>query len=101
MPRLGQPESGTGRILRPRGIPGSGSITGRQRYAAVSGFGQFSGRQIANELYQEGLIPHKFEESPFETRLADLFSKLTAEDFLKYGRSWRDRLSGYFHLMSN
>jgi ectoine hydroxylase-related dioxygenase (phytanoyl-CoA dioxygenase family) len=32
--------------------------------------------------------------------LAELFTNLTSEDFLKYGRSWRDRFEGYFHLMS-
>jgi len=57
--------------------------------------------EIAEELSQQGLISHKHTDSPFETRLADLFSDLTVEDFLKYGRSWRDRLPGYFHLMSN
>src|SRR5207244_9459354 len=48
-----------------------------------------------------GLIADKYEQSPFETRLADLFADLTDADFLKYGRSWRDRLPGYFDLMSN
>jgi len=38
---------------------------------------------------------------PFPNRLAELFTGLTAEDFLKYGRSWRDRIPGYFILMSN
>jgi len=57
--------------------------------------------QIAEGLMREGLIPHKFESSPFETRLADLFAGLSDKDFLKHGRSWRDRLTGYFELMSN
>lgn len=57
--------------------------------------------EIAEDLFRDGLIPHKFEDRPFESRLADLFSELTPEDFLKYGRSWRDRLPGYYHLMSN
>jgi len=57
--------------------------------------------EIAEDLVREGLIPHKFESSPFETRLADLFAGLSEKEFLKYGRSWRDRLPGYFHLMSN
>ena len=57
--------------------------------------------EIAQDLFQAGLISRQFEDSPFETRLADLFANLTDEDFLKYGRSWRDRLPGYFHLISN
>lgn len=57
--------------------------------------------EIANDLFAAGLISHKFEDSPFERRLADLFADLTDRDFLKYGRSWRDRLPGYFHLISN
>jgi len=56
---------------------------------------------IADDLFLAGLLPHKFESSPFETRLADLFANLTDKEFLKYGRSWRDRLPGYFQLMSN
>ena len=57
--------------------------------------------EIAEQLVRDGLIPHKFESSPFETRLADSFASLSETEFLKYGRSWRDRLPGYFHLMSN
>lgn len=57
--------------------------------------------EIAEDLLKLGLIPHKFESSPFETRLAHLFQNLTDQHFLKYGRGWRDRLPGYYHLMSN
>jgi len=57
--------------------------------------------EIARELFHAGLIENKFENSPFETRLSDLFTDLSQEDFLKYGRSWRDRLPGYFQLMGN
>ncbi len=57
--------------------------------------------QIARDLFSAGLIPHMFESSPFESRLAELFAGLSEKDFLKHGRSWRDRLPGYFHLMSN
>jgi ectoine hydroxylase-related dioxygenase (phytanoyl-CoA dioxygenase family) len=57
--------------------------------------------EIADDLLEQGLISQKFESSPFETRLADIFSGLTDAHFLKYGRGWRDRLPGYFHLMSN
>lgn len=56
---------------------------------------------IAEELMQAGLIHDKLEDRPFKYRLAELFKDLTAEHFLKYGRSWRDRIPGYFHLMSN
>lgn len=55
---------------------------------------------IAKELLQAGLITDTLEHRPFRYRLAELFQHLTAEDFLKYGRSWRDRIPGYFHLMS-
>lgn len=56
---------------------------------------------IAEELYAAGLVADRLEHRPFESRLADLFSGLTDQDFLKYGRSWRDRLPGYFTLMCN
>jgi phytanoyl-CoA hydroxylase len=56
---------------------------------------------IAEGLLQAGLISDKLENAPFNKRLAELFKDLTAEDFLNYGRSWRDRFEGYFHLMSN
>ncbi|MEC0226514.1 phytanoyl-CoA dioxygenase family protein [Paenibacillus alba] len=56
---------------------------------------------IADELFQDGLIPNTLEDRPFQYRLAELFQDLSAENFLKYGRSWRDRIPGYFTLMSN
>lgn len=56
---------------------------------------------IAEEMMRGGLIQDKLEHRPFRYRLAELFRDLSAEDFLKYGRSWRDRIPGYFHLMSN
>lgn len=56
---------------------------------------------IANELFQAGLISDTLEHRPFKYRLAELFSELTSEQFLEYGRSWRDRIPGYFHLMCN
>ncbi|MCD9020779.1 phytanoyl-CoA dioxygenase family protein [Cohnella silvisoli] len=55
---------------------------------------------IADELLAAGLISDKLETRPFKYRLAELFKDLTADDFLKYGRSWRDRIPGYFRLMS-
>ena len=57
--------------------------------------------EIADRLYSGGLIADKLEQEPFETRLARLFGGLTDKDFLEFGRSWRDRLPGYFVLMSN
>lgn len=57
--------------------------------------------QIADELLANGLISNKLEDRPFEYRLAELFEGLTDRHFLNYGRSWRDRLPGYYHLMSN
>jgi len=56
---------------------------------------------IAKDLYKDGLITDLYLNEPFETRLAKLFENLTDQDFLRYGRSWRDRLPGYFRLMSN
>lgn len=56
--------------------------------------------QIADELFAHGKIKNKLENCPFKYRLAELFDGLTDQDFLEYGRSWRDRLPGYFTLMS-
>jgi ectoine hydroxylase-related dioxygenase (phytanoyl-CoA dioxygenase family) len=56
---------------------------------------------IADGLLADGLITDKLEDLPFRTRLAALFANLTDKDFLKYGRSWRDRLPGYYDLMMN
>ncbi len=56
---------------------------------------------IADGLLADGLITDKLEDLPFRTRLAALFADLTDADFLKYGRSWRDRLPGYYDLMMN
>jgi phytanoyl-CoA hydroxylase len=57
--------------------------------------------EIAQDLLREGLISDLHEDSSFESRLAELFAGLTDADFLRYGRSWRDRLPGYFDLMAN
>ncbi len=57
--------------------------------------------QIADDLFRDGKIKNKLEHEPFPTRLARLFDGLTDKDFLQYGRSWRDRIPGYFILMSN
>lgn len=56
---------------------------------------------IADELHAQGLISDKLEDRPFQYRLAELFKGLSEEHFLKFGRGWRDRLPGYFILMSN
>lgn len=57
--------------------------------------------QIAQDLLANGLITDTRAGSPFQYRLAELFNGLTDTHFLKFGRSWRDRLPGYFDLMSN
>lgn len=55
---------------------------------------------IAEELLRDGLVSDAMRDRPFKSRLADLSAGLTDQQFLKYGRSWRDRLPGYFDLMS-
>jgi len=57
--------------------------------------------QIADELRADGLIETTYVDEPFQYRLAKIFSHLTDAEFLKYGRSWRDRIPGYFVLMTN
>jgi phytanoyl-CoA hydroxylase len=56
---------------------------------------------IASDLRADGLITDMHEDEPFRTRLARLFDDLGPDEFLKYGRGWRDRLPGYHLLMSN
>lgn len=56
---------------------------------------------IAADLMQAGLIDDPLVEEPFPTRLARIFDGLGEEHFLKYGRGWRDRIGGYYTLMSN
>ncbi|MBA3868030.1 MAG: phytanoyl-CoA dioxygenase family protein [Anaerolineae bacterium] len=56
--------------------------------------------EIADELYAIGATSQKFEDYPFESRLARLFDSLQDSDFLKFGRSWRERRPGYFQLMA-
>jgi len=57
--------------------------------------------EIAADLHRDGLIADTCAGEPFEARLARLFDGLTDADFLKYGRSWRDRKPGYYDLMAN
>ena len=56
---------------------------------------------IAADLLKAGLIDDVLESEPFPTRLSRIFADLSAEEFLAYGRSWRDRIAGYYTLMSN
>lgn len=56
---------------------------------------------IADGLLADGLVADRLLDRPFETRLAELFADLSDKEFLRYGRSWRDRLPGYYHLMAN
>jgi phytanoyl-CoA hydroxylase len=57
--------------------------------------------EIAVELFAAGQITNRHEDAPFESRLALLFENGSAEDFLHYGRSWRERRPGYYDLMAN
>ncbi len=56
---------------------------------------------IADDLFARGVINDKLEKRPFESRLAELFKGKEDAEFLRYGRGWRDRHTGYFDLMSN
>jgi len=53
---------------------------------------------IADELVRGGKVADPLKHRPFRNRLAELFCGLTDQDFLRYGRSWRDRIPGYFNL---
>ncbi len=57
--------------------------------------------EIAQELFAKGIIDDRHESAPFETRLARLFAGRSDEEFLRFGRSWRERRPGYYHLMAN
>ncbi|MEM7535893.1 MAG: phytanoyl-CoA dioxygenase family protein [Chloroflexota bacterium] len=57
--------------------------------------------EIADALYADGLVEDKLEDSPFETRLAELFAGKPDSDFLRFGRGWRDRKPGYYEVMAN
>ncbi len=56
--------------------------------------------EIAQQLNREGRIDSLYQQASFETRLALLFAGKTDQEFLRYGRSWRERRPGYFHLMT-
>ncbi|MFC7620366.1 phytanoyl-CoA dioxygenase family protein [Microlunatus sp. GCM10028923] len=57
--------------------------------------------RIAADLLAAGKIDDPLTAVGFPYRLARLFDGLTGDDFLEYGRSWRDRIAGYHTLMSN
>lgn len=57
--------------------------------------------EIAQALLAEGVIADTYPDAPFDTRLARLFDGLSDQDFLRFGRSWRERHPGYYHLMTN
>ena len=58
--------------------------------------------QIAEQLVAGAVISDPLRDEPFETRLAKLFASLDAEHFVAItGQSWRDRVPGYFDLLSN
>jgi len=56
---------------------------------------------IAEELVRDDLVKDAMKGESFKYRLAKLFEGKTDQEFLKYGRSWRDRFPGYFQFMSN
>ena len=56
--------------------------------------------RIARDLLESGSIPHNFADEPFATRLARLFDGLSDDDFLKYGRSWREPLGSLAYFSS-
>lgn len=57
--------------------------------------------EIAEALFAQGLITDKLEGLGFKHRLAGLFAGMSDGEFIRFGRSWRDRKPGFFHLMSN
>lgn len=69
--------------------------------AAVKGAMMTKVDTIADALFDAGLITDKRVQRPFEYRLAELFQGRTDQEFLQFGRSWRDRLPGYFDIMAN
>lgn len=56
---------------------------------------------IAAHLLVHDKIADLREDSPFDLRLAQLFEGLSDQDFLEFGRGWRDRFPGYFEIMAN
>lgn len=56
---------------------------------------------IAAALIAAGKVTDPLTEVAFPYRLARLFDRLTDEDFLEFGRGWRNRIAGYYTLMSS
>ncbi|MBI2191451.1 MAG: phytanoyl-CoA dioxygenase family protein [Planctomycetes bacterium] len=56
---------------------------------------------IAGKLLAERKIPSLMADQPFEVRLALIFEAAGPGIAPRFGRSWRERKPGYFHLMSN
>jgi phytanoyl-CoA hydroxylase len=57
--------------------------------------------EIAQDLLASGKIVDIYRNESFDSRLARLFEGLSDEEFLKFGRGWRERRAGYYHLMAN
>ncbi len=80
-------------------VPG---LLGEHDLAPVRGAMMEKVDQIADQLVAAALIGDPLRDEPFETRLAKLFASLDAEHFVAItGQSWRDRMPGYFDLLSN
>jgi phytanoyl-CoA hydroxylase len=80
-------------------VPG---LLGEHDLAPVRGAMMEKVDQIADQLVAGALIRDPLRDEPFETRLAKLFASLEAEHFVAItGQSWRDRMPGYFDLLSN
>lgn len=57
---------------------------------------------IAADLIADRLIEDPLVEEPFPTRLARLFDNLGNKEFVAYmEQHWRDRIPGYYTLMTN
>jgi phytanoyl-CoA hydroxylase len=73
-----------------------------QDLVAVRGAMMTKVSQIADQMLEAGVIDDLLADDPFEIRLARLFHGLSPDHFVTFtGQSWRDRMPGYFELMSN
>jgi ectoine hydroxylase-related dioxygenase (phytanoyl-CoA dioxygenase family) len=57
--------------------------------------------EIARDMVSTGACVDDFRHAAFDQRLALLFAGRSDDEFLKFGRSWRERRAGYFNLMAN
>lgn len=57
--------------------------------------------EIARDMISTGACVDDFRDAAFDQRLALLFAGRSDDEFLKFGRSWRERRPGYFNLMAN